>query len=78
MGEAEGGGVGGRAGGSGMYRLVRGRARVGGGVLGGEQVGGGAGGSSGRLEKENDGDDGGLLGLGGRVPCGGGGLLGGL
>lgn len=32
MGEAEGGGVGGSAGGAGMSRLVGGRARVGGGV----------------------------------------------
>lgn len=41
-------------------------------------MGGGVGGSSGQVE-EKDGDDGGLLGLGGRVPCGGGGfLLGGL
>lgn len=40
------------------------------------EVGGGVGGSGGRVEKENDGDDGGrLLGVGGRVPCGGGGLL---
>lgn len=37
-------------------------------------MGGGVGGSSGQVE-ENDGDDGGLLGVGGRVPCGGGGLL---
>lgn len=35
----------------------------------------GEGGSSGRLEVENDGDDGGLPGVGGRVPFGGGGGL---
>lgn len=39
------------------------------------EVGGGVGGSSGRLEVENDGDDGGLPGVGGRVPFGGGGGL---
>lgn len=42
--------------------------------MGGEgvvEVGGGVG----RLEEENDGDDGGLPGVGGRVPCGGGGVL---
>lgn len=39
------------------------------------EVGGGVGGSGGRLEEENDGDDGGLPGVGGRVPCGGGGVL---
>ena len=47
-------------------------------MLGGEgvvEVGGGVGGSSGRVEKEKDGEDGGLLGLGGRVPFGGGGVL---
>ena len=46
--------------------------------MGGERVvglRGGVGGSGGRLEEEKDGDDGGLLGVGGRVPCGGGGLL---
>lgn len=46
--------------------------------MGGEgvlEMGGGVGGSRGKVEKENDGDDGGLLGLGGRVPCGAGGLL---
>lgn len=46
-------------------------------MIGGEGVGeaeGGVGGS-GRLEEENDGDDGRLPGVGGRVPCGGGGGL---
>ncbi len=42
---------------------------------GGElEVGGGVGGSAGRL-KENEGDDGGLPGVGGRVPFGAGGGL---
>lgn len=40
-------------------------------------MGGGVGGSNGQVE-ENDGDDGGLFGIGGRVPTGGGLLLGGL
>lgn len=40
------------------------------------EIGGGVGGSDGSVEKENDS---GLLGVGGKVPCGGGGLaLGGL
>lgn len=46
--------------------------------MGGEgvlEVGGGVGGSGGRLQGENDGDDGGLPGVGGRVPCGAGGGL---
>lgn len=45
--------------------------------MGGEgvvEVGGGVGGSDGRL-KEKDGDDGGLPGVGGRVPLGAGGGL---
>lgn len=83
VGELEGGGVGGNTGGAGMCRLVGGRARLGGGVYGGgvmggegvEELGGGVGGSSGKVEKEYDGDDEGLLGVGGRLPCGAGGGL---
>lgn len=37
--------------------------------------GGGVGGSSGSSEEEKDGEDRGRLGVGGSVPCGGGGLL---
>lgn len=36
------------------------------------EVGGGVGGRGGRVEEENDGEQ---LGVGGRVPCGGGGLM---
>lgn len=46
--------------------------------MGGEgivELGGGVGGSAGRLEKEKAGDEGELPGVGGRMPCGGGGGL---
>lgn len=49
--------------------------------MGGEgvvEVGGGVGGRDGRVEEQDeemDGDDGGQPGVGGRVPCGAGGLL---
>lgn len=71
VGEGESGGVGGSAAGAGICSVVGGRARLGGGVYGGGvmELGGGVGGSGGRVEEENGG---GLLGVGGRVPCGAG------
>lgn len=72
MGEADSGGVGGE---TGMCRVVGGRARLGGGVYGGGVTGGegvvevevGVGGSSVMVD-EDDGDEGALVGVGGRVP----------